>query len=262
MTAQIIPSEDRLRVLIVEDEESFLQVLKMVLLSTGRFTVLPCQTGEDALKCLEATEVDVVILDLNLPGISGLNVLQWMNEQKLETPVIMLTGTGSEYIATESMKLGAYDYVAKNDFDRDHFPVIVSGVVERYLFKKAKLEEESRGPKKGLGALELFGNSISSLADVANNALARVTLISEECHHTLQPTLTTEGKEQIENFHGLIKQELDVIVAVTRSILELSQSMLNKYATIQNVKEAQSLHPENAKQVQHKDFGNDNALKQ
>jgi CheY-like chemotaxis protein len=262
MTAQIVPTKDRLRVLIVEDEESFLQVLKMVLQSTGRFTVLPCQTGEDALKCLEATAFDVVILDLNLPGMSGLNVLQWMNEQKLETPVIMLTGTGSEYIAAESMKLGAYDYVAKTDFDRDHFPVIVSGVVERYLFKKTKLEEEHRGTKKGLGSLELFGNSISSLADVANNALARVTLISEECHHTLQPTLTPEGKEQIENFHGLIKQELDLIVAVTRSILELSQSMLNRYATIQNAEKATSFNPENAGQVQNRESGNDVALEQ
>ena len=119
MPLQDSTHEEKIRVLIVEDEESFLDVLTKILQSTDRFTVVPFQTGEDALGALTTSQFDVVILDLKLPGMSGLNVLQWIHEQKLDTPVIVLTGTGSEFVAAETMKYGAYDYVTKDDYRQD-----------------------------------------------------------------------------------------------------------------------------------------------
>ena len=103
---QDLANNDRTGVLIAEDEGSFLEVPINVLHSAKRFTVVPCQTGEAALEVLRASRFDVEILDHILPGLSGLNILQWMNEQKLDTPVIMLTGTGSEHIAAETINLG------------------------------------------------------------------------------------------------------------------------------------------------------------
>ena len=255
LPTQIVPTEGRLIALIVEDEESFLQALTMTLQSADRFTAVPCLTGEDALEALKTSRFDVVILDVTLPGISGLNVLQWMNEQKMDTPVIMLTGTGSEYMAAETMKLGAYDYVAKGDFDKDHFPIVVSGVVERYLFKKSKQREETKGRRRE-ASLKVLGDSISSLAEVANNALARASLLGEEFQQSLQPMLTPESRELFGNYQGLIKQELDLIIGVTKSMLELMQSMYSRYETIQNVPEAEKDTLEKAKETQHKNSGN------
>ena len=73
------PTEEKIRVLIVEDEESFLEVLINVLRSAKHFNVVPCQTGEAALEALRTSRFDVVVLDYHLPGMSGLNVVQWMN---------------------------------------------------------------------------------------------------------------------------------------------------------------------------------------
>ena len=114
---------DTLRVLVAEDEESFLRVLTTVLESTKRFSVYPCEEGDEAVAALKRSRFDLVVLDYKMPGMSGLNVLQWIHEQKLDTPVVMLTGAGSENIAVEAMKLGAYDYLKKDFFDRNHFPV-------------------------------------------------------------------------------------------------------------------------------------------
>ena len=236
MPLQDSTHEEKIRVLIVEDEESFLDVLTKILQSTDRFTVVPFQTGEDALGALTTSRFDVVILDLKLPGMSGLNVLQWIHEQKLDTPVIVLTGTGSEFIAAETMKYGAYDYIAKDNFDKDRFPKIVSAVVDQHLSKIGRTETREDGAGTELGSLEILSNSISSLAHAANTAMVTVKLMTEECQATLQPLLTPEGKAQLRNSTEAIKKEHEVIIAVTRSILELSKAMYNKYENIQTAK--------------------------
>jgi DNA-binding response OmpR family regulator len=253
MPAQAMQNDDIIRVLIVEDEESFLAVLTNVLRSAKQHAIVPCQTGESALEALKISQFDVVILDLTLPGISGLNVLQWMNEQKLDTPVIILTGTGSEFLAAETMKLGAYDYIAKEDFDNARLPAVVSEVVQRYLFKKNKLEEEAKGGGKDLASLYAFSHSITSLAHVANTALATVTLLAEECQQTLYPLLNPEAREQLRKDYEAIKQEHDVIISVTKSILELSQAMYNRYEATRDFPEPQKNIPAKAEQPQQKD---------
>ncbi|MBM4162614.1 MAG: response regulator, partial [Ignavibacteria bacterium] len=97
--------------LIVDDDDSFRIAMKQILSSSGRYRVRSCESGESAIEALQQERFDVVILDYRMGGISGLNVLQWMHEQKIDTPVVMMTAAGSESVAVEAMKLGAYDYV-------------------------------------------------------------------------------------------------------------------------------------------------------
>lgn len=117
---------DKPRILIAEDEESFLRVLITGLELTDRSIVYACESGDEAVEALKGSKYDVAILDHRMPGMTGLNVLQWMHEQKLDTLSIMLTGAGSENIAVEAMKLGACDHMRK-----DHFPILVQSVYER-----------------------------------------------------------------------------------------------------------------------------------
>jgi DNA-binding NtrC family response regulator len=126
-----------LRLLIVDDEDAFRLALKSAMTDSG-YLVESCDCGEAAINLLHASLFDVILLDYRMPGISGLNVLQWMLEQKMETPVIMLTAVGSENIAVEAMKLGAYDYFAKDTIDIFHLPIAINSAYERYLFKKEK----------------------------------------------------------------------------------------------------------------------------
>ena len=228
---------DVLRVLVAEDEESFLRVLTTVLESTKRFSVEPCEEGEEAIEALKSSNFDIVILDHKMPGLSGLNVLQWIHEQKLDIPVIMLTGAGSENIAVEAMKLGAYDYIRKDSFDRTHFPVIVNGVYERYLFKRDKEQREARARKleRDIVAFELLSTSLSSFAEDVSETLSEVTQLTDESERTLRPLLPPHGKEHLNTYLKKIREEYRTLIAIGRSIVSLSKVVNENYLKMQSM---------------------------
>jgi CheY-like chemotaxis protein len=211
----------KIRVLVAEDEESFLRVLTAVLESTQRFEVYPCESGDEAVETLKRSKFDVIILDHKMPGMTGLNVLQWLHEQKSDIPVIMLTGAGSENIATEAMKLGAYDYLRKDQFDKTHFPIIVSGVYERYLFRKDKeqLEESSREQEKNLATLELIINSVSALSEIVQMTIAKLAFLADESEHLLRSRVQAAGKEQFEEHFRRLREELETLAYASKSIV-------------------------------------------
>jgi DNA-binding response OmpR family regulator len=238
---------DTLRILIAEDEESFLRVLTTVLESTHRFQVYPCESGDEAVEALKRSQYDVVILDQKMPGMTGLNVIQWMHEQKSSTPVIMLTGRGSENIAVEAMKLGAYDYIRKDNFDREHFPIIVSGVYERYLFKKEKERNaaEARERQRTLTSLEVLRNSVTSFAQTTDSSLAKVDSLMEKSEKLLETFLFPEAMKNLEHYFGQVHKEHETIVTVTKSMVGLMKSIYEDYAGIQNTQlPAKDLSPE------------------
>ena len=103
---------DKYRVLIVDDEEELATTIAERLQIRG----IQAQTatdGETALKMIEANPPQVVVLDVMMPGMGGIEVLQRMNAQNLKIPVILLTGYGSTEQGMEGMKLGAFDYLMK-----------------------------------------------------------------------------------------------------------------------------------------------------
>ncbi|MBI4408182.1 MAG: sigma-54-dependent Fis family transcriptional regulator [Gemmatimonadetes bacterium] len=100
------------RVLIVEDEEIVRDLLSKVLGDEG-YAVEAVDSGEDALKALDQELYDVVLLDLNLPGMYGLNVLSAAPALQTDAQFIVMTAFGSVDTAVEAMKLGAFDYINK-----------------------------------------------------------------------------------------------------------------------------------------------------
>jgi len=233
----VMNQSDTLRVLVAEDEESFLKVLTTVLESTKRFSVFPCEEGEEAVAALKRSHFDIVILDYKMPEMSGLNVLQWINEQKMDIPVIMLTGAGSENIAVEAMKLGAYDYIRKDSFDRNHFPVIVNGVYERYLFKKEKEQREAKARRleRGLEAFELLSDSFSSFAHELSAKVMTATQLTDAAERFLQPNLSPQGKEHLNAHLERIREEYKTIVTIGDSIVSLSKVMNDNYLRVQTM---------------------------
>jgi DNA-binding NtrC family response regulator len=99
-------------VLVVEDEEIVRQLLLGLLKEEG-YSVDGVPTGEDALKALDRELYDLVLLDLNLPGMHGMNVLAAAPALQTDAQFIVMTAFGSVDNAVEAMKLGAYDYVSK-----------------------------------------------------------------------------------------------------------------------------------------------------
>ncbi len=101
-----------LKVLLVDDEEEFVSALAERLDIRGIETRVATD-GEQALEMIETEFFDVVVLDVIMPGISGLEVLQRLNEKKTASAVILLTGHGSTKEGLEGMRMGAFDYLMK-----------------------------------------------------------------------------------------------------------------------------------------------------
>ena len=100
------------KVLLVDDEKEFVTALAERLELRG-FQVLVAMDGESALGTIETDLPQVVVLDLKMPGIGGLEVLKRIKAQQLQIPVIILTGHGSLKEGQEGMALGAFDHLIK-----------------------------------------------------------------------------------------------------------------------------------------------------
>ena len=101
-----------LRVLIVDDEEELVSALVERLTLRG-FQAKGVTTGADALAYLEGASCDVVLLDVKMPGIGGLEVIKRIKEEQPDLEVVLLTGHSSAQDAERGMTLGAFDYLMK-----------------------------------------------------------------------------------------------------------------------------------------------------
>ncbi len=135
-------ASSRIRVLLVDDDDSLRLTAEHLLSKTTDFEILTCATGEAAVERLRSGSIDVMVLDHKMPGMTGLNVLQWMHERKQMVPTLMLTGEGSEHIAVEALKMGAYDYIRKDHLELKRLPIIIRGLHERKLFRDERIRRE------------------------------------------------------------------------------------------------------------------------
>jgi len=100
------------RIMLVDDEEDFLEMLGLRLKEIGE-DVVTTTSGEACLKALEQADADVIILDVKMPGMDGIETLQEIKRRHPLVEVIMLTGHGTIESAVQGMKLGAFDYLLK-----------------------------------------------------------------------------------------------------------------------------------------------------
>jgi DNA-binding NtrC family response regulator len=131
----------KIRVLIVDDEEEFVQSLSERL-TIRDFDVTTSLSGEDALKKLKGYNFDLVILDVAMPGMTGIETLRDIKRIKPLTEVIMLTGHATVEAAIEGMKLGALDFLMKPCETEE----LVTKINKAYE-KKAEHEERIRAAK-------------------------------------------------------------------------------------------------------------------
>jgi DNA-binding NtrC family response regulator len=103
---------DAFSVLLVDDELEFLETL-VKRLKKRNLAVQGAKSGEEALKILETEPVDVVVLDVKMPGMDGIETLGEIKKLYPLVEVIMLTGHASMEVAIEGMELGAFDYLMK-----------------------------------------------------------------------------------------------------------------------------------------------------
>jgi DNA-binding NtrC family response regulator len=178
------------RILIVDDEE-FIRLSLQQILSEEKYKIILNDSGSAALKTIKDEEVDLVLLDLNLPDMSGLDVLNQIKNVQPEILTIIMTGFASVESAVEAIKLGAYDYI-KKPFKADAIKLITRLALETQSLKKtvSELKEQS-----------LAGKSIESM--VGNSSVINTikTQIIEYSKHDSATVLITgqsgTGKELV-----------------------------------------------------------------
>jgi len=100
------------KILLVDDEEVFVRNMQKLLSARG-YVVTTANSGDAAIRALMEQSVDVIVLDLKMPGLDGLSTLKEIKKLDLFTQTLILTGHGSIDSALEAIKLGAYDYLTK-----------------------------------------------------------------------------------------------------------------------------------------------------
>ncbi len=139
------------RILVVDDEEKLRRVIELHLAATG-FDVDQSASAEEALKAAE--RADLILTDLRLPGMDGLQLLALLRQQNVHAPVIVMTAYGTIENAVEAMKSGASDFLLK-PFSLDH----LTAVIEKALEVRA-LRDENRQLREELGRRYQFDNIV------------------------------------------------------------------------------------------------------
>jgi len=124
------------KVLVIEDDDTVRDVLRSFLSEKG-FEATLAKNGEAGLDTLRAEKFDLVLTDLVMPGITGMDVLKEVIASKISMPVIVITGFGTVQTAVEAMRLGAFDYLTK-PFNLDELLI----VIEKAL-SVSKLQKEN-----------------------------------------------------------------------------------------------------------------------
>ena len=132
------------KILVVDDEHLIRWSLEQNLKKQG-YEVVVAGSGEDALRMVREQQPDLVLLDIQLPGISGIEVLEKIKDIDDEIIVIMLTAHGGLETAVNAMRLGAHDYVSK-PFNLDELSIIIKKALENSDLKRevARLRTETK----------------------------------------------------------------------------------------------------------------------
>ncbi|MEN9324441.1 MAG: hypothetical protein RL414_195 [Actinomycetota bacterium] len=135
------------KLLVVEDEESILEPLEFLLTREG-FSVITAKNGREALDKFESNEVDLILLDLMLPEISGTEVCRRIR-QKSNVPIIMLTAKDSDVDKVVGLELGADDYITKMQSSAEMIARI------RAVLRRGRQEIEEESSVVALGPIKM-----------------------------------------------------------------------------------------------------------
>jgi len=206
-------------VLYIEDDDGLARLFQKRMSKFGYRTEI-AQTGDEGLQLFDQRDFDVIIIDYQLPGMSGLEILEKLGKITDLIPVIMLTGAGNEEIAVQAMKSGATDYLTK-DVDGNYFellPLVMSEAIDRFRIKaehkrmQKDLQEYAVKLARSNRELQQFAYVVSHDLKEPLQTIRGFTGLLEE---SLNGNLTDESSEYIE-----------YIIAGTRRMERLIEGLL------------------------------------
>lgn len=175
----------RKKILIVDDEPAIRDSLQLIL--KAHFDVLVAENGEDALHLLSSVTPDLVLLDVSMPKVDGLETLRRMRDQGVSIPVVMLTASTTVRTAVQAIKLGALDYLNK-PFDLQELTNLIASVFDRQ--KENNTEESTQTPR-------VSGALVEGTSGAMRDVLQRVSKVAERDTTVLISGESGVGKELI-----------------------------------------------------------------
>jgi two-component system, cell cycle sensor histidine kinase and response regulator CckA len=149
---------EQLTLVIIEDEEAHFQLMKRMIEKAYPFASLYYfQEAAGCINKLDEINPDILIADYLMPGMNGIELLEYLNRKKRDLPVIMITGQGDENIAIQAMKLGAWDYLVKSG----DFFVLLPSVIEKVI-REWKLKDSLKNSRRRFR--EIFSQSPIGIA--------------------------------------------------------------------------------------------------
>ena len=166
-------------ILVVDDDPDIREVIKDRLESLG-YEVLTASRGQECLDCLEKQYPQLILLDIEMPGMSGLEVLREIRKRQVNVSVLMISAYGTIERAVEAMREGAYDFIPK-PFEPSHLALIIQRALERDSLKKEVeiLSEEASDRYRLIAGTNSKMNPQLHAAKKAAGSSATVLLLGE-----------------------------------------------------------------------------------
>ena len=206
------------RILVVDDEESIREFLNIMLRKEG-YDVTCVEDGQQAIDILKKKSFEMVISDLQMPHVTGLELLKFVRENYPEVLFMLITAFGTTETAVEAMKMGAYDYITK-PFKLDEVRINISNAL-----RSRTLETENRSLKKELTKEYSFQNLVGN-SPVMHVIYDLVKRVSDTPTNVLVTGESGTGKEMVAkaiHYNGLLKDRPFMSVncgAIPESLME------------------------------------------
>jgi DNA-binding NtrC family response regulator len=188
MEAERIPKQKG-RILIVDDDETICTLLSFLIKKEG-FEPLVAQSGEQALKTVRSETTDLLLVDIRMPGMDGMEVLRQVKELDPELPVVLITAHVDIQGAVKAIKAGAHDYLAKPFDNHEVIRVIHRALAEREL--KLKVRQLSSQLQNTMPLKEKMGPS-----DAVVRLISEVNRVAESNFSVIIIGETGSGKELV-----------------------------------------------------------------
>lgn len=220
-----IPVRNVKNILLVEDNPDHAELALSTLQGFSRdheemFQINVVRTGEECLKTLTKDMYDLIVMDYSLPMANGLEVLEKIREKGVKTPVVMVTGRGSEKIAVEAIKRGAVEYLVKDQGYLERLPIVVYNSIRQFEERqeRERLEEELRRYQIELEMskrLASIGEMASRIAHEIKNPLSKIKLGIDLL------------KKSLQDLDGGTLQMLDAVQDGVKNLNRIALELLN-----------------------------------
>lgn len=216
-----------MRLLLVDDEPGILKVLGISLSDRGDYEVLTAESGEKALEIFRKALPSIVLTDIKMPGMDGIQLLRKIKEEHPDTEVIMITGHGDMELAIQSLKHDASDFIMKPIHD-DALEVALKRAKEKLSYKR-RLREYTQDLERLVGEktkklleierLAAVGQTVAGLAHAIKNITSGLT----GGMYVLQKGIELENREYLGQGWQMVKGNVDKIKGVAMDLLSFSK---------------------------------------